>query len=109
MRKPKRRRIGGAAVFISSAPTAEMQVMVPATNADSPKATCSSMARRKGLAPIPTRMNAPPSTEAEKVAWRKIDRSTAACGVRLACQPKTHKDARPAAKRAAMRTGETPS
>ena len=79
--------MGGAAVFISRAPTAEMKVIKPAEKALIPKATCNSMASRNGFAPMAMRMNAPPSTEALKVWLRKIFRSMTACGVRPACQP----------------------
>ncbi len=60
LRKPKRRMIGRAVIFIDSEPAAVAKVMVPEANADRPNTTCSSSGNRKTSVPAPARNSEPP-------------------------------------------------
>jgi hypothetical protein len=82
VRKPKRRRIGWAVNFITSAPPAATNVRVPDANGSSPKPTCSIIGSKNGTAPAATRNGAPPMTLVRKVAMRRRSRLRMGAGVR---------------------------
>src|SRR3546814_2854427 len=71
---PKRWIMGVATSFMAMAPTALVNVIMPAENGDSPKPTCSRMASKKGVAPMAKRHRLPPKVEMAKVGVRSSDR-----------------------------------
>ena len=84
-RKPKRLSTLAAMVFMNIAPIADANVSSPDCSAVSPKPSCSISGSRKGVAPMPMRNSAPPSTPARKVWWRNRLRSISGCGCTRAC------------------------
>ena len=82
LRKPKRRRIGGAANFMAIAPIAAAKVMMPDWNGVMPKPTCRSSGRRNGVAPTPMRKRSAPIRLVAKVGMRKSERSRIGFAIR---------------------------
>ena len=77
VRKPKRRRMVRAAIFMPMAPIAEAKVIRPDWNGVMPKPTCSISGSRNGSAPMPSRKMKPPSTlraERRDTEQREIER-----------------------------------
>ena len=84
-RKPERRRMRAARVFMNSAPAAAAKVSSPDCNGESPKPTWSIRGSGNGIAPVPIRKRLPPRTAVRKVRWRRSRRSITGCAVRRAC------------------------
>ena len=70
LRKPKRRRMGGAAAFISTEPKAVAKVSKPLCAADMPKASCIISGNRNGCAPCVMRESEPAITDTRNVLIR---------------------------------------